>query len=226
MIDSLWEHYYKEPLDEIPFHPKEIFNLVKRRFFQSSWIGVYDLLEFVPSNYRYPNINSDFRIYCSNVLEREFAAYRFVGEKIIQNTSEQEIDEIEKALVHPLSQVQFHLKTAIGHLSNRENPDYRNVIKESISAVEALCIKIDNSGATLGKTLGVIEKKTGIKIPVPLRLAFEQLYGYTSTSDGIRHALTELPNTDWEDAMFMLVSCSGFINYLTQKAGKAGIELK
>ena len=34
------------------------------------------------------------------------------------------------------------------------------------------------------------------------------------------------PNLDQEDAIFMLVSCSAFTNYLIVKADKAGIELR
>jgi len=44
------------------------------------------------------------------------------------------------------------------------------------------------------------------------------LYGYTSDSGGIRHALSDEDVTPtFEDAKFMLVSCSAFINYLKAK---------
>jgi len=33
------------------------------------------------------------------------------------------------------------------------------------------------------------------------------------------------PNLDIEDAKFMLVSCSAFVNYLVVKAQKAGIAI-
>ena len=51
-----------------------------------------------------------------------------------------------------------------------------------------------------------------------------QLYGYTSDADGIRHALLDESDLDFEDAKFMLVSCSAFTNYLKGKAIKAGID--
>ena len=48
--------------------------------------------------------------------------------------------------------------------------------------------------------------------------SFEKLYGYTSDGDGIRHALTEDgKEVDFNDAKFMLVTCSAFINYLIGK---------
>jgi len=58
-----------------------------------------------------------------------------------------------------------------------------------------------------------------------LKSAFSSLYGYTSDADGIRHALLNEPNLYFEDAKFMLVSCSTFINYLIIKASKAGIKI-
>ena len=58
-----------------------------------------------------------------------------------------------------------------------------------------------------------------------MKEAFIKLYHYTSGADGIRHAigLLEEPNLSFEDAKFMLVSCSTFINYLISKASKAGL---
>ncbi len=68
-----------------------------------------------------------------------------------------------------------------------------------------------------------IEKK--VELHPALKKAFDSLYGYTSDADGIRHALLDEPNLDSEDAKFMLVSCSAFINYLISKSSKAGIKL-
>ncbi|AYM99371.1 hypothetical protein [Chryseobacterium sp. 3008163] len=71
---------------------------------------------------------------------------------------------------------------------------------------------------------GALDKIKGkLKIHSALERGFKQIYGYTSDTDGIRHALTEDNNCDFEDAKFMLVSCSAFINYLVIKADKAGI---
>ena len=106
-------------------------------------------------------------------------------------------------------------------------PIIRNSIKESISAVESICKMITNDSAdTLGKALNKIEKDGGIKIHPSMNAAFRKLYGYTSDSGGIRHALTdEKTPPDFEDAMFMLVSCSAFVNYVVSKANKAKITL-
>ena len=57
----------------------------------------------------------------------------------------------------------------------------------------------------------------GIKLHSAFRGALEKMYGYTSDARGIRHALREEPTLDSDDARFMLVSCSAFVNYLKTK---------
>jgi hypothetical protein len=113
------------------------------------------------------------------------------------------------------------MRLALDHLSDRASPNYRDSIKESVSAVEAICSIIDGSKATLGTALKKIKDKIGLHSA--LEEAFSKLYGYASNADGIRHALLDESNLDFEDAKFMLVACSGFINYLVVKGQKAGI---
>lgn len=121
-----------------------------------------------------------------------------------------------------LRPVATHIKTALNLLSDREAPDYRNSVKESILAVEAVCQLITSDrGATLGKALKKIENDICPLHPA-FKSAFEKLYGYTSDADGIRHALLEESRLGFEDAKFMLVACSGFTNFLVSKFIKIG----
>ena len=163
----------------------------------------------------------------NNIFEREFCGYRLVGGYITPITSEHEMEAIEAATKTPLSTINKHIQTAHKHLSDRDNPDYRNSIKESISAVESICKKIVNDpDTTMSKALKKIEEREKIEIHPDMKEAFKKLYHYTSDSGGIRHALTDQkiqPNFD--DAKFMLVSCSAFINYLVSKAAKSRINL-
>jgi len=107
-------------------------------------------------------------------------------------------------------------------LADRFSPDYRNSIKESISAVESVAqIITDDSFATLGSALKVIERK-GTMHPA-LKASLSSLYGYTSDADGIRHAMLKASSLCFIDVKFMLVACSAFINYLIKKAQDASI---
>ena len=95
-----------------------------------------------------------------------------------------------------------------------------------ICAVEAMSRAIAGKpSATLGDALRKIEKSGAIKWHPSLGKAFEQLYGYTNDADGIRHALKDAGDLPVEDATFMLVACSAFVNYLTAKAAEVGLRL-
>ena len=228
LFNRLWHSYFKRPIDTLDNYWPTTYKVVRSYFYNSEWHEVYDFIEFIANNYpdEDNSVNPKFIDFCNSVLKRELSAYRFVGGKITQITSEEEIAEIEEALgaSKTLKPVTTHLKRAVDLLADRKSPDYRNSIKESISAVEAICRLITNDAkATLGQALKEIENKVGLHCA--LKSAFSSLYGYTSDAEGIRHSLLDEPNLDFEDAKFMLVSCSGFINYLISKSSKAGIKL-
>ena len=137
---------------------------------------------------------------------------------MVEITSNEEIQSIECAIAEatPYGGVKEHLKRALEHHSDKQNPDYRNSIKESISAVESLAKQVSgNEKATLGAILKKLEKEE--KMHPALKSAFSNLYGYTNDADGIRHALlNEEGSLTKTDAKFMLVCCSAFINYVIE----------
>jgi hypothetical protein len=46
------------------------------------------------------------------------------------------------------------------------------------------------------------------------------LYGYTSDEDGIRHAILEEKDIGFDEAKFMLITCSALVNFIISKANK------
>lgn len=221
---EIWKDFFEYRLDEIPkdrignVFINGILAIFKDWFFKVQWYEKYDLIEFI-STLDEQVFRVGFTEDCNHTLEMESAGYRIIDNKIIQITANEEIEEIQHALDSSkgFKPVEIHLSTSLEYLSNRENPDYRNSIKESISAVESLCTILTNDKkATLGKALKVIESK--YKIHTALKSAFSSLYGYTSDSGGIRHSLLEDDiEVTMEDAKFMLITCSAFINYLKTK---------
>lgn len=136
------------------------------------------------------------------------------------------MDSIEAALsaADPVRVVKLHLERSLELLADRKNPDYRNSIKESISAVEALAVLVaGRRGASLAEALAVLEARDALH--GGLKRAFAALYGYTSDADGIRHAALAEPNISLAEAKFMLVACSGFVYYLIGKASELRIPL-
>jgi hypothetical protein len=229
--DILWHNFYKLPVDDIPFRQSNSIAFIRESFFNSEWYEIYDFLEFINQiHFDYINLDFEsFKSFCNATLERDFAGYRFIDNKISPITNEHEIQEIEQSIINTkvmtsLKGANIHLNKALDKLSDRKNPDYRNSIKESISAIESVAKIISNqSKDSLGVALDKIKSK--IKLHPALEKGFKQIYGYTSDSDGIRHALIEEHSCDFEDAKYMLVSSSAFINYLIVKADKAGIKL-
>jgi len=220
-VRLIWHDYFKNTFDSLGSYWSEIYPELRGYFFNCTWHEVYAFLEFIvssyPTNFSYYDKKKFCKI-CNNVLQEENSAYRFVDERIVSITSEGEIDEIEEATTSPYGPVNEHIKTAIHHFSNKKDPDYRNSIKESICAVESLCKIISgNKKATLAAALKELKKVKNIKIHPALESAFNKLYGYTSDEKGIRHSLLGKDKIRYEDAKFMLVSCSAFINYLKEK---------
>lgn len=217
IFKGFWINYFKKPIDTIPklyYDDANGLGILRKYFFDAKWYEVYDFIEFI-SAYYIGGKRIDFINACNNIFEKENSGYRFVDGKIIEISSADEVDEIENAIekATPYYGVKQHLTSAIELMSDKEKPDYRNSIKESISAVESLCKKVaGDEKANLATALKALEKNGHMHSA--LKSAFSSLYGYTSDANGIRHALMEQSNLTSADARFMLISCSAFINYV------------
>ena len=224
LIRSLWLNFFKLPIDSLPEMWKLANDYLKSVFLEAEWFAVYNFVEFVvkelPDNPSKKSLITQW----NSALKKEVSAYRIVGSEVVRVTSNVEIAEIETAIrSSDFKSSAIHLQRALALLADRQAPDYRNSIKESISAVEAVCVAISGEDkSTLGNALKKLENV--VNTHPALNKAFQALYGYTSDADGIRHALLEEDKLDFEDAKFMLVACTAFVNYSQEKARKAGIE--
>jgi hypothetical protein len=223
LLVSLWVNFYKWPVDTLPIQAPAALDVVRKWFFDenhTSWNKVYDFVEFVANLGALREEVEEFVTACNFILERELSVYRFIGTTLTPITNEAELKAIEEAASlndSLLCQVSTHIETALKLFSDRKNPDYRNSMKESISAVEALCkILAKNDKTTLGPAIDAIKSK--VSLHPKLQEAFKSLYAYTNDTHGIRHALKDDAQPESEDAKFMLVSCSAFVNYLIEKA--------
>jgi hypothetical protein len=226
LFQNLWHDYFKQPTDSIGVWYGPALKQLREYFLGTEWYSAYNLIEFLAHSNSAAPRKERFVQSVNDVLKEELASYRFVSGQIVQITSEEEIANIEQAMAlpDPLKAVTVHLRQALTHLADKKTPDYRNSIKESISAIESLSKILSGlSSTTLGPALNAVEKLT--KLHPSLKEAFQKLYGYTSDAQGIRHALLDEPTLDMEDAKFMLVSCSSFVNYMVVKAQKAGIKI-
>ena len=217
LFQHYWLNLFKRPMDNLPNYLEDAHNEVRKHFFACEWYEVYDFIEFTARNCP-DELQDNFVKFCNHILEKELSSYRFVGKQLTDITSAEEIESIESAIdaTTKYSGANQHLQTALGLLSDRKSPDFRNSIKESISAVESLCVSISgDTKATLGAALNSIERTH--QLHPAFKKALSNLYGYTSDSNGIRHALLEESTITYSDAKFMLVSCSAFVNYVLGK---------
>ena len=181
-----------------------------------SWNQCFDVLEIMLQEEYY---DIDFKCEINEIFEEEKMGYRIIVDQIVDITNESEIEEIEEAIDSNFNIVNNHIQKSLELYSDRKNPDYKNSIKESITAVESMCCIICGEKVELGKALGRLEKN-GIYIHGAMKNGFQALYGYTSDESGIRHGGIEDKEVTEEDAKFMLITCSAFVNYLKVKFNK------
>lgn len=233
--------FRKVPADELPRRDHECRYWLKEYFNSLSWYQVYDFLEFIVRNhvamtrenlgysvgYTDHKVNKDKLIrWCNFILEMELSGYRFISGILSPISDKTEVAEIEAAInsaeKEGLCGASEHIKTAIDLLGKKPKPDFRNAIKEAISAVESVSKQIAGSNSKgLKGALSELCKHT--EIHDALKLGFLKLYGYSSNEDGIRHAILDQPNVGFAEAKYMIVSCSAFVNFLIAKADSAGL---
>lgn len=222
----MWLSYFKIRIDTVPSQWEDIKDRLENYFFTAPWNEAYDFVEFFGRVFPDQDEAEEFRKECNFIMERELSAYRFINRSIVAVTEPAEVEAIEDATNLPpsLGTVAEHLNAAARLLSDRATPDYRNSIKESISAVEGMCALVTGQAkADLSAALRILESKTTLH--GALKSAFNSLYGFTSDSNGIRHALLDEANLTFDDAKFMLVTCSAFVSYLKSLVIKSGVRV-
>jgi len=151
------------------------------------------------------------------ILEREMSGYRVRNSLVVPISDPTELSAIEEALAipEPFAGARCHITDALEKLSLKPVPDLRNAITEAISAVESAArVVTGRDKATLADGLKALEKHK--EIHSALKEAWLHLYGYTSDEQGLRHAMTDVPDIDFATAKYMVVSRAAFVNLLSQ----------
>lgn len=231
------------PTDEIPFHSRSdhATQRLKEWFFSAEWHAIYDLVEALPEMIAYGiemplfDVMRKYRVleasdrcrqliidYATNLdamLEREGAPYRYRNLQLVPITNEQELSEIDEARVAPFAGARMHIQGAIEKISHRPSPDYRNCVKEAVSAVESLLQEATGlKGEKLPKLLDAFERKYSVDLHRAFKAALGSLYGWTSDDGGIRHGIFGAETVSRDEAQFMLIACSALVNFLVAKA--------
>lgn len=208
---------YEFPKNEI-FKRKNAEALQRFVLESKEWYTIFDFIE------RYlavseKNTSATMAKEFNRILEDEVSAYRILDNLVVPITNKAELETVEEAKNTPYDSVHTHITKALSLYADRKAPDYENSIKESISAVEAMCCIItglSGAQATLGTAIKKL-KDNGVHIHKAMENAFSALYGYASDEEGIRHGGIDFKNAPAEDAKYMLISCSAFVSYLMEK---------
>jgi hypothetical protein len=214
---ELWDAFFHLPVDELP-NDSAIAVGVKSWFMKAKWYEVYNFIEYVLPLIDWvresdPHRDAEERL--NLVLERELSGYRAIKGDIVAVTSPVEIEEIHRAATpkQGFEAIAVHISQALALLGKKPDPDYRNSVKESISAVESAAkLLTGKKSHGIDTALAVLDGKHHLH--PAFKTALSKLYSYTSDDDGIRHSILDEATVTEPEARFMLVACSAFANWL------------
>ena len=224
----LWVHHFHFARDAFP-GITNVWAHVKSLVIDGRWNEVFDLLESMVHHLgrsftgRMSTVDTGIVNALNDTFEHCLVGYRFIAKQITPVDSEAEANAIVEAMtsVDKLEGARHSLNRAIELLADRQSPDYANSIKESISAVEAVVMKVTGEG-TLGAGLKRLEG-AGLTIHPALREAWSKMYGWASDADGIRHAGIHAADADQSIAKYVLISSSAFVSYLVEVGRKSSL---
>jgi len=230
LLREVQDGFFGLPVDELDESSHSNVKVIKRRIFQAQWYEFYDLIQFMAdlSNVRgsgepFPKMRKQAEIFinsANDVLETEKSAYRFIGRTLTEITDEGEIAELEAAIAAPeaFAGAKEHISTALTLYSDRDRPDYRNSVKEAVSAIEATFSVINGEKSNSLLAAFKLAEKNGFALHPALKKGILNIYGWTSDEEGVRHALFENDGEVGEaQAKLMLVLCSALMNFLILK---------
>ncbi|WP_405284332.1 hypothetical protein V3331_01875 [Gaopeijia maritima] len=215
--EVFWTEFLHEPIDDLPGWDHEIRSKVSDVFLFEEWWWSLDAIDFlVQMRLGPPGLEKEV----AAILREEMIGFRFIDGALRPVTEEEQVVAIEEALQRGkdrFSGAGIHLRQALSLLSSRTTPDYRNSVKESVSAVEAVAqVVTGDPKASLGEAMNRLEA-AGVPTHSAFREGVKKLYGYSSDGDGIRHALSDESQIGQAEAKYMLVICSAFCSYLIEK---------
>lgn len=234
---NLHRNFWGKSNDDFLHEPSRATSGIKNVVMNTMWHNVFDVIEalirisdeLIPNKKRHKAFLKEFHAAINNVFQEQRCAYRLIDGVILPNVNNIEVVTITNALVDTdsIMTVNAHLEQAIKHYSDRQNPDYRNAIKESISALESLLkIIAGTRSATFDGALKSIVRNNTVVINEQLQESMKSLYAWTNSEGGVRHGLKGDSKIDNDDAKLAITSCCSYVSYLIAKAIKSGIDLK
>lgn len=226
VINPIYTKLYNQTLGPLKsIKENALIAIIENTILNDKYNKIFDLLEYTTKLFeivitydtRILRRDSYYKRY-NNLFEAEYIGYRFIDEIIVPITDPIEVQSIKQAFSDSYNKVREHLSKANRFLSDRDNPDYENSIKESISALKALAqiiTKTNGAQATFGKMSEKLVEQ-GV-ITSGMKAAFSALYGIASNCRGVRHSGNNGDEVSFEEAKYNLVISTAFVNYVMSK---------
>lgn len=207
------EHRY---IDDFDSASNEIKRNWKRYFSPKATYG--ETLGFTEWLVRADRGLTSLALSVERVLENTRCAYRLVDRSTIMPVASQ-----EEAVAYEtaLSTLQIanqpgarkHLLDAASYLSQGK---FAESVRESVHTIEGLLRNLTGHSKF---SKAVAQVATERQLHESLKLALNNLYGYSSDEQGIRHPLLDKgdANVTEPDALFMLGVCASFATYLSPR---------
>jgi len=226
LLENVYDKFLKGKIEELWFVISGsgidgVVSHIMEKLFNQKWYRIYDFLEFLMEELEEMGeltLRDWVAKKANKIFEEENIECRVINYFVVPMMEKEEIEEIEQALriKDKYEDVKTHIKKAIEYYTKRPNPDYKNSIKESISAVETLAkIVTDNPSSSLS------DLAKDLPIHPAFREGLKKIYSWTSDEGGIRHGEKgkEYPylESGEDEARFMLVLASAFVNYIISK---------
>lgn len=184
---------------------------------KSTFDQLFDFLEFLLQS---PGCSKQLKSDISEVFVEAQAVYRvFDGNYIGAIGVEEQAVAFENALNSAEQQNATAARRQLIEAAIAiRNSKWSDSVRNSIHAVEAMAVRLAPNTNTLGAALKVLERQNHLN--GSLKSAFDKLYGYSCTEEGVRHALVfdDESKVDEADALFMLGACASFVSYLLARS--------
>jgi hypothetical protein len=112
-----------------------------------------------------------------------------------------------------------HYNKALKFFRNVSHPDYENVVKESVCAVEAVArVLFPDGGSTLGEIVKSITGSESGQLPKTIAKTFDGLYGFRNSGEGVAHGGSDGGAVTKELAEYSLAVAASQIVFLVDFA--------
>lgn len=228
-LDDPWKRILKDThvkifRKNITLYAGDVSNqrAILRRICMEAVLGsLFDYIEFVIQHPMCPDGLADE---LADALVQGRSAYRiFDGRTVSAVGSALEGETISKAVTAAQGSAPGAARHLLDAASDLRRGEWSGSIRNSIHAVESVAVLLAPSKDTLGGALAVLAANGHLH--GGLKAAFNQLYGYSSDEEGVRHALVfqDASAADETDALFMLGACAAFVSYLLTRARAGGL---